>query len=40
MAPPLIGSIAAHTNIAVALGILSLSGIVIAANARIVKRHG
>ncbi|KQV34929.1 MFS transporter [Massilia sp. Root335] len=34
MAPPLIGSIAAHTNIAVALGILSLSGIVIAANAR------
>jgi MFS family permease len=38
MAPPLIGSIAAHTNIAVALGILSLSGIVIAANARIVKR--
>jgi MFS family permease len=40
MAPPLIGSIAAHTNIAVALGILSLSGIVIAANARIVQRHG
>jgi MFS family permease len=38
MAPPLIGSIAAHTNIAVALGVLSLSGIVIAANARIVKR--
>jgi MFS family permease len=37
MAPPLIGSIAAHTNIAVALGILSLSGIVIAANARRVK---
>jgi MFS family permease len=34
MAPPLIGSIAAHTNIAVALGILSLSGIVIAANSR------
>ena len=38
MAPPLLGAIAAHTNIAVALGILSLSGIVIAANARIVKR--
>jgi len=38
MAPPLIGSIAAHTNIAVALGVLSLSGLVIAANARIVKR--
>ncbi len=37
MAPPLLGAIAAHTNIAVALGILSLSGIVIAANARRVK---
>ena len=37
LAPPLIGSIAAHTNIAVALGILSLSGIVIAANSRRVK---
>jgi len=37
LAPPLLGSIAAHTNIAVALGVLSLSGIVIAANARIVK---
>lgn len=34
MAPPLIGSIAAHTNIAVALGMLSLSGIVIAANSK------
>jgi predicted MFS family arabinose efflux permease len=40
MAPPLIGSIAAHTNIAVALGVLSLSGLVIAANAGIVKRMG
>jgi MFS family permease len=40
MAPPLLGAIAAHTNIAVALGILSLSGIVIAANARIVKGNG
>jgi MFS family permease len=38
LAPPLIGSIAAHTNIAVALGILSISGIVIAANAGVVKR--
>jgi hypothetical protein len=38
MAPPVIGAIAAHTNIAVALGILSFSGIVIAANARIVTR--
>jgi MFS family permease len=37
MAPPLIGSIAAHTNIAVALGVLSLSGIVIAANSKRVK---
>jgi MFS family permease len=34
MAPPLIGAIAAHTNIAVALGVLALSGIVIAANSR------
>jgi MFS family permease len=38
LAPPLLGSIAAHTNIAVALGMLSVSGIVIAANARVVKR--
>jgi MFS family permease len=37
LAPPLIGSVAAHTNIAVALGILSISGIVIAANAKVVK---
>jgi MFS family permease len=37
-APPIIGSIAAHTNIAVALGLLSLSGLVIALNARVVKR--
>ncbi len=37
MAPPLLGAIAAHTNIAVALGILSLSGIVIAANSKRVK---
>jgi MFS family permease len=39
LAPPLLGSIAAHTNIAVALGILSISGIVIAANARMVNRQ-
>jgi MFS family permease len=38
LAPPVLGSIAAHTNIAVALGLLSLTGIVIAANARMVKR--
>ena len=37
MAPPLLGAMAAHTNIAVALGILSLSGLVIAAGARVVK---
>ncbi|QJE00418.1 MFS transporter [Massilia forsythiae] len=37
LAPPLIGSVAAHTSIAVALGLLSLSGIVIAANARVVQ---
>jgi MFS family permease len=36
LAPPLLGAIAAHANIAVALGILSASGLVIAANARIV----
>jgi len=40
LAPPLLGSIAAHSNIAVALGVLSLSGIVIALNAGIVKRKG
>jgi MFS family permease len=34
MAPPLLGAIAAHTNIAIALGMLSFSGIVIAANSR------
>jgi MFS family permease len=38
LAPPLLGSVAAHTSIAVALGILSVSGIVIAANARVVTR--
>jgi MFS family permease len=37
LAPPLLGSVAAHTSIAVALGILSVSGIVIAANARVVR---
>jgi MFS family permease len=39
LAPPLIGSIAAHSNIAVALGVLSLSGIVIALNARVITRQ-
>jgi MFS family permease len=37
MAPPLLGAIAAHTNIAIALGILSFSGIVIAANSKRVR---
>lgn len=37
LAPPIIGSIAAHSNIAVALGVLSLAGIVIALNARVIK---
>jgi MFS family permease len=40
LAPPLIGAIAAHTSLAVALGLLSLSGLVIAANARIVSVPG
>lgn len=40
LAPPLIGSIAAHTSIAVALGLLSLSGLVVAANGRIVRQDG
>lgn len=38
LAPPIIGSIAAHSNIAVALGLLSLAGIVVALNAKVVKR--
>ncbi len=40
LAPPIIGSIAAHSNIAVALGVLSASGIVIALNAGAVTRKG
>jgi MFS family permease len=38
LAPPIIGSIAAHSNIAVALGVLSVAGIVAALNARVVQR--
>lgn len=38
MAPPVIGSIASHTSLATALGLLSLAGIVIAASARRVGR--
>lgn len=39
MGPPVIGWVAAHTNIAVALGGLSLAGAVIAFNARAVVRQ-
>jgi MFS family permease len=39
MGPPVIGWIASHTNIAVALGLLSLAGAVIALNARVVVRQ-
>jgi len=40
LAPPVIGAIAAHSSLAVALGVLALSGIVIAANGRVVAREG
>lgn len=40
LGPPVIGWIAAQTNIAVALGVLSLSGVVIAFNARVVRMAG
>jgi MFS family permease len=40
MGPPVIGWVAAHTNIAVALGSLSLAGAVIALNARVVRQAG
>ena len=40
LGPPVIGWIAAQTNIAVALGILSLAGVVIAFNAGVVRTHG
>lgn len=36
MGPPVIGWVASHTNIAVALGLLSIAGAVIALNARVV----
>jgi MFS family permease len=39
MGPPVIGWVASHTNIAVALGALSLAGAVIAFNARAVVRQ-
>jgi len=38
MAPPVLGYIAAQSSVMVALGMLSLSGLVIAASARIIKR--
>ncbi|QGZ39807.1 fucose permease [Pseudoduganella flava] len=40
MGPPVIGWVASHTNIAVALGLLSLAGAVIALNARVVRQAG
>lgn len=39
MGPPVIGWVASHSNIAVALGILSAAGAVIALNARVVVRQ-
>lgn len=38
MAPPVLGWVAMHTSVTVALGMLSLSGLVIALNARVLKR--
>jgi MFS family permease len=39
LAPPVLGYIAAQASIMVALGMLSLSGLVIALSARTIKRH-
>jgi MFS family permease len=39
MAPPVLGYIAAHSSVMVALGMLSLSGLVIAMSAGIIKRQ-
>ena len=38
LAPPILGWVAMHSSVMVALGALSLSGIVIAANARVIRR--
>jgi len=38
LAPPILGWVAMQTSVMVALGALSLSGIVIAANARVIRR--
>ena len=39
MAPPVLGYIASHSSVTVALGVLSLSGLVIAMSAGIIKRQ-
>lgn len=39
LAPPVLGWVAVHSSVMVALGLLSLSGIVIAASSGILKRH-
>jgi MFS family permease len=39
LAPPVLGYVAAQASVMVALGMLSLSGLVIAASARMIKRH-
>jgi hypothetical protein len=38
LAPPVLGWVALHSSVTMALGMLSLSGLVIALNARILKR--
>ena len=40
LAPPVLGWIATQSSVMVALGMLSLSGLVIAVSAGVVKRHG
>ena len=40
LAPPVRGWIATQSSVMVALGMLSLSGLVIAVSAGVVKRHG
>ncbi|WP_229493707.1 hypothetical protein [Massilia arenae] len=38
LAPPVLGWVAVHSSVMVALGALSLSGIVIALSARVLKK--
>ena len=40
LAPPVLGYIASHASVMVALGMLSLSGIVIAMSAGVIRRQG